>query len=334
MLLNPAIIALLLGSALTAALLAYASWFAVRILIKWNLASGSELQLALERRTYLISTMLAYALGFELISLFLFVHTAEDLHSLFVGAMCAAGALYANPFGYPALVAKLALAVMAGAWLIVNHADNLCPDYPLIRVKYAWLLVMLPVSAASTALTWLYLTGLRADVITSCCGTLFSLGLPDVKEEITLSAPESYARYALYASAALSFGSGAYYYLRGRLGAVYAVSCLLMLTSGIAALIAVVSPYIYELPTHHCPFCMVQSDYDYIGYLIYALLIGGSAVGIGAGALGPLTRSMHLQDNGPALAVFKRRLTATSLALLAAFIAVAGYCVYSSNLVR
>ena len=27
--------------------------------------------------------------------------------------------------------------------------------------------------------------------------------------------------------------------------------------------------YIYELPTHKCPFCMLQEEYFYIGYIIW-----------------------------------------------------------------
>jgi hypothetical protein len=30
--------------------------------------------------------------------------------------------------------------------------------------------------------------------------------------------------------------------------------------------------YIYQLPTHICPFCMLQGEYYYIGYLIWGLL--------------------------------------------------------------
>ena len=48
-----------------------------------------------------------YALAFEILSLFLFIYTADDLHRLFVGAMCAAGTLYVNAFGYPALMLKV-----------------------------------------------------------------------------------------------------------------------------------------------------------------------------------------------------------------------------------
>ena len=33
--------------------------------------------------------------------------------------------------------------------------------------------------------------------------------------------------------------------------------------------------YVYELPTHKCPFCMFQKEYHYIGYLIWGSLFGG-----------------------------------------------------------
>ena len=39
---------------------------------------------------------MTYPFGFQLASLFLFIYTADHLHPLFVGAMCAAGTLYVN----------------------------------------------------------------------------------------------------------------------------------------------------------------------------------------------------------------------------------------------
>ena len=44
--------------------------------------------------------------------------------------MCAAGTLNVNAYGYPALILKVVNAVLAGQWLILNHADNRVPDYP------------------------------------------------------------------------------------------------------------------------------------------------------------------------------------------------------------
>jgi len=138
MILSPAVIALMLGSAAVGLLALYASAWGVRILRHWDLQNGSESQLQLEKRTYLVSTLMAWAFAFQAGSLFLFIFTAEDLHRLFVGAMCAAGTLNVNGFGYPTVLLKVGNALLAGIWLIVNYTDNRASDYPLIRKKYAF----------------------------------------------------------------------------------------------------------------------------------------------------------------------------------------------------
>ena len=135
MIFHPLVLSLYVSSALVAFMVLYAAGFGAQILGKWDLTSGSELQLALERKTYLVSTLLAYGFGAQLLSLFLFVFTADRLHSLFVGAMCAAGTLYLNGYGYPVLILKAANFIVAGLWLLVNFVDNRGYDYPLIRVK-------------------------------------------------------------------------------------------------------------------------------------------------------------------------------------------------------
>ncbi|MCD8478146.1 MAG: hypothetical protein LRY68_09925, partial [Sulfurospirillum sp.] len=48
--------------------------------------------------------------------------------------------------------------------------------------------------------------------------------------------------------------------------AVYLFSNLLFLFFAIVSLILFFSTYVYELPTHHCPFCLLQSDYYGVGY--------------------------------------------------------------------
>jgi hypothetical protein len=47
---------------------------------------------------------------------------------------------------------------------------------------------------------------------------------------------------------------------------------------GVVAYYAVVyffGTYIYQLPTHQCPFCMLQDHYYYVGYLVWGLLLLG-----------------------------------------------------------
>ena len=89
MILHPAIVTLLLVSLVTSGMILYCSYFGIMIIRRWDIRSGSEVQLALERRTYLISTVISYMLFFQIASLFLYVYTADSLHNMFVwGDVC------------------------------------------------------------------------------------------------------------------------------------------------------------------------------------------------------------------------------------------------------
>ena len=181
---HPAILALSIASLLTCLMLIYAAWYGTRILEKWDLHSGSELQLELERRTYLISVILSYILVFQILSLFLYIFTADNLHSQFTGAMCAAGSLGVNSYGYPVLIMKIVNCLLAGVWLIVNHVDTRGYDYPLIKTKYGLLNILAPLILLEAVLQFAYFLNLKADVITSCCGSLFSTDKRSIAGEI------------------------------------------------------------------------------------------------------------------------------------------------------
>ena len=321
MILHPPILALLVGSLLVSFLLVLASWYALRILRHWDLQSGSELQLALERRTYLVSTVMTYACAFQVVSLFLFIYTADDLAPLFVGAMCAVGTLFVNPFGYPTLLLKVVGAVLAGAWLIVNHADNRGRDYPLIRKKYACLLALAPVVWLETAAQGAYFAGLEANVITSCCGSLFSTATPGVASEIA-ALPSIPMKIAFYAVVAALLASGTWYAWRASGGYMVALLSVLAFLTSIAALISFISLYIYELPTHHCPFCILQKEYYFIGYPMYGLLICGVIAGLGLGLLYRWRQTPSLRLIVPPLT---RRLSLAAMVCFGVFAAISTY---------
>ena len=107
MILHPGVLSLIAGSLIVVAMLFHASMLGLKILDAWDINSSSALQLSLERKTYLISTIMNYALGFEIISAFLFIYTVDDIHRQFVGAMCATGSLNANPVGWDVLIVKI-----------------------------------------------------------------------------------------------------------------------------------------------------------------------------------------------------------------------------------
>jgi hypothetical protein len=328
MIFHPAVISLSAGSLLVSSMLLYSSWFGAGILRKWDLRSGSELQLNLERRTYLISTMLSYAFGFQIISFFLFIFTADHLHTLFTGAMCAAGTLNVNRYGYPAIILKVVNFILVGLWMIMNYADNRAFDYPLIRKKYAALLILTPFVLAETLLQGAYFLGLRAQVITSCCGSIFSGDSGGVVSEI-ISLPQKPLMTLFYGTMIATVFSGILFYRKGRAGAVFATLSVIVFLVSAASLISFISPYIYELPTHRCPFCVLQKEYSYTGYLHYIFLMGGVVSGAGTGLLIPFRRIGSLQDIIPAV---RHKLALVSLVLYLLFIALVTFQIVLSGL--
>jgi len=281
----------------------------VIILRRWDISSGSELQLSLERRTYLISTIVSCFLVFQLISLFLFIRTADSICHLFVGAMCAVGTLTVNDFGYPTLLLKMVTFILAGLWLILNHADNQGYDYPLIRAKYLLLLIMAPFILMETVMQGIYFLRLRPDIITSCCGTLFSRGTTGVASEI-FAIPSIPAKFLFYGSMLTTFAAGIRLFLNRKGGYLFAALSGATLLISLISILSFISLYFYEMPSHHCPFCLLQKEYGYVGYPLYILLFSGGVSGIGVGLLQLFRKKESLANVIP---VFQRKLAVISV---------------------
>lgn len=280
---HPAVMSLLLSAFMITAMSLYASFYGCRIILYWDIGSGSELQLSLERRTYLISTILGYTLFFQVLSFFLLIYTADSIHNLFTGAMCAAGSLGANAFGYPLLTLKLFNAILCGIWLAFNHIDNQGYDYPLIKKKYLLLLLLTILLTIETLLQYNYFLNLKPDLITSCCGALFSTEKHGIAGEIA-ALPAKPAMILFAAAFAAHLASGFFSLARGKGWYLFSVGAAAQFITAVIALIAFISLYFYELPTHHCPFCLLQKEYGHIGYLLYGCLIGGVIAGLAGGA--------------------------------------------------
>jgi hypothetical protein len=308
MIFYPSVLALLCGSFLTTGILLYASWYGIRILAGWDINSGSELQLNLERRTYLISTIMSYALGFQLLSLFLFVYTADHLSSLFSGAMCAAGTLNVNRWGYPTLILKIVNFLAAGVWLVINSTDNSAYDYPLIKKKYVLLLPVTALICIEAVMQTAYFFGLKPDIITSCCGTLFTSASDEAAGIFTL--PWRSVAVAFYCMAVSTGATGFVCMLKGKGVYLFSFFSTVLFVVGSIALISYVSPYFYELPTHHCPFCILHQEYNFVGYPLYLMFLAGGVTGLGAGVISPFSGIRSLERSLPGI---RKELVAVSL---------------------
>lgn len=321
MILHPAIITLLLVSLVISGMILYCSWFGITIIRRWDIRSGSEVQLALERRTYLISTLISYMLFFQIASLFLYVYTADSLHNMFVGAMCAAGSLNVDPYGYPAFLLKILNCILAGLWLIVNYADNQAYDYPLIKKKYVMLLLLMPLILCESAVQLLYFTDMKADVITSCCGSLFGSDTQRVGSDIA-GLPVKASMAGFYTSFAVTFFLGIIFLVRKKAGRLFSVAAGIFFILSCISLISFISLYFYELPTHHCPFCVLQKEYGYIGYILYAALLAGVVSGLGTGILESFGKISSLSRKLP---LIQKRLTLICLFSYLLFAGISGY---------
>ena len=281
----------------------------------WDLESGSARQLRLERRASLVSTGMALLLAVQSAALLLFVFNADRMASQFVGAMCAVGTLQADAFGFPALLGQIAAFLGRCVWLTMNAVDGGCRDYPLTRAKSALLLALIPVLALAFGLELAYVLGLKADVITSCCGSLFTSQAPGVSGDLAGWPPgrAMTATFVLLAAAVLVAARVAW---RGRGGLALGISGILAFVLSLAGVVAFVSLYVYEDPRHHCPFCLLKPEYGFRGYAFYIPLFAATAASLGAAALAPFA-------GGEREAALARRVRGATRAL--AGVALGGY---------
>jgi hypothetical protein len=134
---------------------------------------------------------------------------------------------------------------------------------------------------------------------------------------------------AFYAAMTATVLIGIFFYFKGRTGTFFAILSVTALFISTASLISFISPYIYELPTHHCPFCVLQKEYSYAGYLHYIFLMGGVVCGAGTGLLMPFRKIPSLKDIIPAV---QKRLALVSVVLYFLFTVLVTVQIVFSNL--
>ncbi len=326
--LSPAILALLFASTLQAAGLTMAAGFALVLLRSWDLASSGPGQIALERRTYLVATLVGLLLLLQPFTLALFAYQADAMAPSFSGAMCAVGSLNANAWGWPALAARLAVFFLAAAWVILHRLDCRGWDYPLVRRKYALLLAVAPAALAEAACTWAYFLNLRPQVITSCCGSLFADSGGRLASDLA-ALPAAPAMLVFALTLALTAAAAAYHLVWGGGARLLGGLALVAFPVALAGVVAFVSLYIYEHPHHHCPFCLLQAEHAYAGWWLYPPLFVATAAALGVAQAAPQARYASLAAVAPA---FARRLAWVAIAGYALFAALTGWYVGRSNL--
>ena len=240
----------------------------IRLLTRWDYGSFDPEQYELEKRAYLVMTVIIFAFAVKAPLLPYFVFTIDELSALVPGAMCGAGVISANGYGLPLLFVKIVTTLSFVLWLTINHYDLEEGDYPWFRLKSLLFIAVFTLVSVELWLDISFFTHIDTTRPTSCCSALFGLlegenPLPfglDTKSLLLLF-------YTLYlvtvGSIAISWNS------------MTAISSTLFLYISYYAVVYFFGTYIYQLPTHRCPFCMMQKEYFYVGYIVWGTLLGG-----------------------------------------------------------
>lgn len=325
MFINAWSISLLVCAAAALFLTAGATRTAIRVVRRWSPDSDTAAQIRLENETWLAALYVQYGMVLQVMSLLLLVLAADNFSRVLVGAMCATGAFLANSYGLAALTVKVTGVFFYGFWLVLHRLDLRSRQMALTRVKFYYLLGIGPLLLIDIWLTLQYLSGLQPDIITSCCGIVFAGGAGDGKNMVgAVTTNEMFVVYTIVAMGVISMAAFLLFRcsrspLRRALffDLFFAVLVLFFFLLSLYVITAVISPYIYAMPSHRCPFDILQPEYGYVGYPIYFLLISSTFMSFCA-AVAP--RFAHLPDLSGAVQRLRRRFLQLSLLFYTLFL--------------
>ncbi len=242
---------------------------AFKIARKWDINQFSSAQFKLEKQNYLFITLAQIILLFSLFDTFYFIYVIDRLHLFIPGAMCAAGVINANSFGVPLLLFKLFLIFLLLLWQNINWLDLQEKTFPYTKIKASFFIVIFFILLGTIFLDINYFLHLKTNLPVSCCSTLY--GQLEGQNPLPFNLDIKLLLVLFYLLFIVLIGSLAF-----EIEFLTLFSTPLFLYIAYYAVTYFFGTYIYELPTHKCPFCMFQKEYFYVGYLVWGSLFLGT----------------------------------------------------------
>jgi hypothetical protein len=279
MLLTPEILTLDILNILLFPFATIAFYYSLKIVLYFDGAATTPLQYRLEKQSYLVATIINFIFFIKIVLFIFFIFTLDKIASLLPGAMCGAGVVNATGYGTPLLMLKILNLYIFGYWIVLNKEDMKSPKRKYLRLKFALFCLAYILLVIEMVSQMLMFASIDTKSVVDCCGAIFSKNSQTYMATF-LSMPHSLLVALFYG---LYLLLGVFYLLKNRY--FYGVFNILFMVLSLITLIAFFGTYIYELPTHHCPFCLLQSDYHYIGYILYSLLFLGTFFGFIPGVI-------------------------------------------------
>jgi hypothetical protein len=248
--------------------------FIVSVMIyrKWDINKTNQTQYRLEKLSFLNQTIIKYIFAIKIPLFLFFIYTLDKLSNVIIGAMCAVGVVNATEAGLYLMILKIVNIYIFGLWLVLNRIDLKYENLPYTKLKYTIYIVLYLFLAVEIGLDFYMFNTIDISKLVSCCGTVFSSNSSSLVSNL-FSIPTPILLTLFYGNFLAMF------FLKDK-RIVFGVLNLSFIIISLISLILFFSTYVYELPTHHCPFCLLQKDYYYIGYLFYTLLFLGTFFGL------------------------------------------------------
>lgn len=254
-------------------LLSIAFYFSLSIIKNWDFNKTTNKQYKLEKTSYLVILIISFTLIVKIVLFPYFAYSLDNLSNIVPGAMCAAGIVGANEFGQINLTLKILILFFIGVWLIINSLDLKEKIYPFTKKKYFLYIFIFILSIVELFLDFSFLDNISTKEPVMCCSVIFGVNNTGTKIPFDLSISNLLiVFYLLYIlTTILSLQKSSFLNL---------IINFMFLYIGYYAVTYFFSTYIYQLPTHQCPFCMLQKEYYFVGYFIWGTLFLGTFFGI------------------------------------------------------
>lgn len=280
---HPLLLAITVADGLSAALLLYAAWFALRTLTAWAPDSCDSVQLRLERRIETAEIAARFGFGFFAVaSVLLVVAISQVLPPIVPGAMCGTGVIQSSQGLLNKAIWFRALGVLAlYLWAALAKLDRRRPDSPLARVNARLLLLAAGLTAAAAVFTAQASLAIDLQQPVDCCTVVYET-LRQGAVEIVLSGKRLTGAYAamslgLLACSLWTIAAGAARRLLAASALCLALAVWLPLAA--SALIDSFAAYHYEVLQHRCPWCLFLPEHGRVGFLLFAALLAAALEG-------------------------------------------------------
>lgn len=267
------VIVFLLSESTLFALLMIAFVVSFKILLKWDFESFTPYQFTLERQSYLVSTIILFVFIMKFILIIYFIFTIDALSLLVPGAMCAAGVITANEYGSYLLILKLTILFFLTLWFYVHYYDMRTKNHLWFKQK-SWLFSLIFfLILLELFLDFGYFSHIDTQTPVSCCSTIFGQleGANPLPFGLSIDML-LILFYLLYVLVILT--------IKSNQTVLYIIANILFVYIAYYAVVYFFGTYVYQLPSHKCPFCMMQVEYVYVGYILWGSLFLASYMGI------------------------------------------------------